>query len=255
MWRWLLTAALAGAATGCERLTPNDPPATRSAKPPGTAPSAPLKPGDKGVTPTVADGKGLVFSFFDRRAQLRTVDRIADIPRHARQAVMVVDPKKRQADDAILVADLRKPVAGKAAFHATASTRGAWLAKYMPRLSPTRALASEEDPPKTQPQRRRRRAKASATKAAPSATLGAAAAGSQARPQVVMFSTSWCPSCRSARAYFDQRGLRYVDLDVEKDPAAAKAVPGDPAALWTAPSGSGVGDQRPRTPRLQPAAS
>ena len=33
---------------------------------------------------------------------------------------------------------------------------------------------------------------------------------------VVMYSTSWCPHCKRARAYFAQNGIAYQDIDVEK---------------------------------------
>jgi len=31
-----------------------------------------------------------------------------------------------------------------------------------------------------------------------------------------MYSTSWCPHCKRARAYFAQNGIAYQDIDVEK---------------------------------------
>jgi glutaredoxin len=32
---------------------------------------------------------------------------------------------------------------------------------------------------------------------------------------IVMYSTSWCPHCKRARAYFAKRGVSYQDIDVE----------------------------------------
>ena len=32
---------------------------------------------------------------------------------------------------------------------------------------------------------------------------------------IVMYSTSWCPHCKRARAYFQQKGLAYREIDVE----------------------------------------
>ena len=45
----------------------------------------------------------------------------------------------------------------------------------------------------------------------------------QARGQVAitMYSTSWCGACRVARRYFDERGIAYRELDVERDRSAA----------------------------------
>lgn len=39
---------------------------------------------------------------------------------------------------------------------------------------------------------------------------------------VVMYSTSWCGFCRRARAYFQSKGIQYIDKDVEQDPVAAR---------------------------------
>jgi glutaredoxin len=45
-----------------------------------------------------------------------------------------------------------------------------------------------------------------------------------ARPKsartVELYTTSWCPHCKSARAWFDSRGIAYVEHDIEKDAGA-----------------------------------
>ena len=33
---------------------------------------------------------------------------------------------------------------------------------------------------------------------------------------VVIYSTSWCPSCVNAKAFFDARGVAYTEIDVEQ---------------------------------------
>jgi glutaredoxin len=38
--------------------------------------------------------------------------------------------------------------------------------------------------------------------------------------RVVLLSTSWCPYCAAARRYFENAKIPYVELDVERDPAA-----------------------------------
>jgi len=40
--------------------------------------------------------------------------------------------------------------------------------------------------------------------------------------QVVMYATSWCPYCEQARQYFRQRGIPYVEHDIENDAAARR---------------------------------
>ena len=39
---------------------------------------------------------------------------------------------------------------------------------------------------------------------------------------VVMYSTSWCPHCKRARAYFASHGIAYRDVDVEKSASGAR---------------------------------
>lgn len=40
--------------------------------------------------------------------------------------------------------------------------------------------------------------------------------------RVVMYATSWCPYCQQARNYFRQRGIPYVEHDIEKDATARR---------------------------------
>jgi glutaredoxin len=39
-------------------------------------------------------------------------------------------------------------------------------------------------------------------------------------PTVELFTTSWCPWCKKARAYFNSRGIRFTDHDIEREPGA-----------------------------------
>jgi len=40
-------------------------------------------------------------------------------------------------------------------------------------------------------------------------------------PDVVMiYSADWCPDCRRVRAYLDERGIKYTQVDTAKDPKA-----------------------------------
>ncbi len=40
--------------------------------------------------------------------------------------------------------------------------------------------------------------------------------------KVVMYSTDWCGYCRKAKAFFRERGVAYVDFDIEKDEQARR---------------------------------
>lgn len=42
--------------------------------------------------------------------------------------------------------------------------------------------------------------------------------------EIVMYCTPWCPACRRARAYFNERGIPFVEIDISRDRAAAARV-------------------------------
>ncbi|MCX7670477.1 MAG: hypothetical protein N2439_10450, partial [Anaerolineae bacterium] len=46
------------------------------------------------------------------------------------------------------------------------------------------------------------------------------------RPEadVIMYCTSWCPGCRRARLWLQEKGIRYVEIDITKDRVAAARV-------------------------------
>ncbi len=41
---------------------------------------------------------------------------------------------------------------------------------------------------------------------------------------VTIYSTTWCAFCHAAKDYMDKLGVKYEDKDVERDPAAMKAL-------------------------------
>lgn len=38
--------------------------------------------------------------------------------------------------------------------------------------------------------------------------------------QITVYSAVWCAYCHAAKNYFDQHNVKYVEKDVEKEPAA-----------------------------------
>lgn len=42
------------------------------------------------------------------------------------------------------------------------------------------------------------------------------------KAKVTVYSTTWCGFCKQAMKYFDSIGVKYQDVDVEKDPKAAE---------------------------------
>jgi len=41
-------------------------------------------------------------------------------------------------------------------------------------------------------------------------------------PRVIMFTTPTCTFCKKAKRYFRERGIPFKDVDVSRDPAAAR---------------------------------
>jgi glutaredoxin len=53
---------------------------------------------------------------------------------------------------------------------------------------------------------------------------------------VVMYCTPWCPACRRARAFFQESGIEYVEIDITRDRAAAQRVRGWANGYETTPT-------------------
>ncbi len=45
---------------------------------------------------------------------------------------------------------------------------------------------------------------------------------SKPQPKVIVFSTPTCTYCNAAKRYFRQKGIQFKDVDVSRDPAAAR---------------------------------
>jgi glutaredoxin len=201
----LLLASLAGACSGRPAASPDR----------GTRGSA-----DALTLTTIREGAGLLFSFFDLRAELRTVDRLAQVPAGARAEVQVTDPSRPLPGDLVYLADLRSP--GKdGKYRVWVERRGAWLDRAMPRLSklPRNALASAGKPAAGAAKKPLKRIKKRRPRPRPALAGGAPSSGG--RPRVLLFSTAWCPSCKAARAHLTARGVPFLELDVERNQEAA----------------------------------
>lgn len=42
------------------------------------------------------------------------------------------------------------------------------------------------------------------------------------QPRVIVFSTPTCSFCNQAKRYFREKGIRFKDVDVSRDPVAAR---------------------------------
>lgn len=53
---------------------------------------------------------------------------------------------------------------------------------------------------------------------------------------VVMYCTPWCPACRRARAFFQENGIQFVEIDITRDRTAAQRVRGWANGYETTPT-------------------
>ncbi len=60
--------------------------------------------------------------------------------------------------------------------------------------------------------------------------------------QVVLYCTPWCPDCRRVRDYFKAKGVKYAEIDITQDRAAALDVRGWANGYETTPTIK-IGDQ------------
>ncbi|MCX8061488.1 MAG: glutaredoxin family protein, partial [Anaerolineales bacterium] len=44
----------------------------------------------------------------------------------------------------------------------------------------------------------------------------------KAQPKVILFSTPTCSFCNAAKRYLRERGIKFRDVDVSRDPIAAR---------------------------------
>jgi mycoredoxin len=46
----------------------------------------------------------------------------------------------------------------------------------------------------------------------------------QTQEPITLYTTTWCGDCRLVKRYFAQRGIDYVEVNIDDDPAAASLV-------------------------------
>lgn len=150
----------------------------------------------------VSSPDGLLFTFADENGAFQTVDTRDGVPAHARKMVRVVDPAQPPVDsENVFVLDLtelerKSPVTTQMVPRARFETQS--LAQLMPGESSSLGAGNGAD---------------GGVEPAVRSPAGTA--------RVVLYGTTWCGACRTARQYFVQNGIAFVDKDVEKDAAAA----------------------------------
>ena len=68
--------------------------------------------------------------------------------------------------------------------------------------------------------------------------------------QVTMYSTTWCGFCRRLKLQMDAAGVRYMEVNIERDPEAAAFVEGVNSGNRTVPTLRFVDDSALTNPTL-----
>ena len=70
----------------------------------------------------------------------------------------------------------------------------------------------------------------------PAPAPSAAAPQPDATVEVTMYCTPWCPGCRRARLFFQENGIRWREIDITRDRAAAALVRSYAGGFETTPT-------------------
>ena len=154
-------------------------------------------PSDAVVLPTVTDASAdLLLTWIDDKGEFHVEQKVADVPASAREVVRVADPVKDPPKlDDVFVADLRTP-----------GPDGAYPVRTM----------SRPDFEKLAVERRREQGNVLTPQGA------ASVAPADSRPPVIIYGASWCGPCHQAAAFFKQRGVAFIEKDIERDGGAAR---------------------------------
>lgn len=171
-----------GALGGCDRAAPPAAPGTPAGAPAGAAPSPPSE-ALLALTPARASAGDLLLLYRDKEGVEQRAMTTAEVPEASRAAVQVIDlSRSPQARAASRVVQI---------FDLRApNPDGLYPGRLVPREELERALASAQALP--------------------------------AQPAVVMYSTAWCGVCKKARKFMRDKGISFVEKDIEKDKEGAR---------------------------------
>ena len=161
------------------------------------------------------DASGLLLMWFDEEGVHQASSRAA-VP-EARRGEVRVDslslPPDARDPDHVFVADLRN-----------ADAEGDYTVRRMRREAFDRRVESYGEPAGGEG----------------SASTGAASS------DVIVFGASWCGACRQTEAFLRERGIAFVERDIEQDPGARQDMMQRARAAGVSPSGIPVIDFRGR---------
>ena len=186
--------AFAAAAGGCKR------------KPDAVAEATPDPP----VVRDMSDG--LQLTWIDEKGEFHVEQRVADVPAASRDVVRVraLDPAAdAPTGDRVFIVDLRNAAAdGTYAVRAVPRAEFEDVAVTRRSKSGTAVLAPKGAP------------------SAPPAASGGVAGDVAGRPAVIIYGASWCGPCHQAAAYLKQKGVAFVEHDIEKDSSKQREMQG-----------------------------
>lgn len=135
--------------------------------------------------------EGLLLVWYDEHGTAHPAGQRSDVPEGNRRSVRVdaleLPPEQRLDPAYVYVADLREP--GK---------DGLYPVRKVGREAFEASLASPEASPE------------------PSPGSGEAVASSD----VIIYGASWCGACKQAARFFTQKGVPFIEKDIEKEPGA-----------------------------------
>lgn len=185
------------------------------------APAAAEPSAGEVVSPPFAvrgNGDGLMMVWFDEEGP-HTATARSEIPIERRGEVRIesldLDDAEGHDPDSVFVADLRTP-----------DEHGDYTVRRMPR--------ADFD------------ARIDAFVAAGRGEGGSAAVAATGAGDVIIYGASWCGACRQTEAFLRERGVAFVERDVEEDPTAAADMRRSAAAAGLHPTGIPVIDFRGR---------
>ncbi len=148
------------------------------------------------------DRSDLLFVWIDELGETHVETSTAGVPAAHRDFVRVMDPNAQSTSDRIVLVALGSP-----------PQDGSYATR----------VASRDEFENVAMERR----KGHGVAVVPSAGAAKKATGSvidqgTTRPPVIIYGAEWCGPCHQAAAYLRQRGIQFVEKDIEKDSGAAK---------------------------------
>lgn len=132
------------------------------------------------------EAEGLLLVWYDAKGEAHTASSRTEIPESSRAQVRVdaleVAPDKRLDPDHVFVADLRTP-----------ADDGRYPVRKVARAALEASLAS---------------------------AAGESAQAAAKSADVILYGASWCGACKQAKQYLAQKGVPFIEKDIEREPSA-----------------------------------